>query len=510
MAITHITKPGETLWGLAEQYLGAGKRWTEITGYTGVPEELPIGQELTIPGVEVIEPIVVTDKEAQEKIGEFEEMERIRTEITEKQAEVKRLAGLKEIEEAKEVEEKRRAEEIPAEVLEEEEEEETPLMRMLREQKEQIEAFQEDYDKVRTQLEEAKIGLDDATSGIVDSIQKSYAIRIEEQQAINKRAAQRLRTLGYRTGGLRYAGAIFEGIMNAEERAALSRIHALEGERDQLIAETKMAIARENYEEAYEAIEKTEERRNKLTEEYKNLYWEALKENERKTEENEKGRRQQAVITAFDVGYTSLSAINNLLNFDEAGKFIDYISLEEIEETLGMFAPEEEELLSVSEAKSLGVPYGTTRQEAIAMGLVPGVVAEEEELLTVSEAEKLGLPYGTTRKEAVEKGIIPEKEPTAKETEQAYKAGLLADKTEGMSYEDARAIYSAYVSKDWIDWVYERKEIKTEKEKAQEALYKEMNEWLEKVKAEPDKYKIRAEGIYEVKKFWPDKKVYGF
>ncbi len=34
--------------------------------------------------------------------------------------------------------------------------------------------------------------------------------------------------------------------------------------------------------------------------------------------------------------------------------------------------PAEEELLSVAEAKSLGVPYGTTRKEAAAMGKIPG------------------------------------------------------------------------------------------------------------------------------------------
>lgn len=40
--------------------------------------------------------------------------------------------------------------------------------------------------------------------------------------------------------------------------------------------------------------------------------------------------------------------------------------------------PEEVELLSVSEAKALGLPFGTTRQQAIAKGLVPGVVIPKE------------------------------------------------------------------------------------------------------------------------------------
>lgn len=56
MPITHKVKPGETLWGIAEKYLGKGARWKEITGYTGVPEKLPIGTVLTIPEAEKVAP----------------------------------------------------------------------------------------------------------------------------------------------------------------------------------------------------------------------------------------------------------------------------------------------------------------------------------------------------------------------------------------------------------------------------------------------------------------------
>ncbi|MDD2904129.1 MAG: hypothetical protein PHU44_17015, partial [Syntrophales bacterium] len=49
------------------------------------------------------------------------------------------------------------------------------------------------------------------------------------------------------------------------------------------------------------------------------------------------------------------------------------VSFEVAGQTLWFKPPEEEEeLLSVAEAKSLGVPYGTTRKEAAAMGKIPG------------------------------------------------------------------------------------------------------------------------------------------
>lgn len=57
-----------------------------------------------------------------------------------------------------------------------------------------------------------------------------------------------------------------------------------------------------------------------------------------------------------------------------------------------------DEILSVAEAKSLGVPYGTTRTQAYGKS-----IATEEEnntLLTPTEASQLGVPYGTTRAQA--------------------------------------------------------------------------------------------------------------
>lgn len=44
----YMVKPGDTLWGIAQQYLGNGNRWQEL-GYKGVPTQLPIGQRINIP-----------------------------------------------------------------------------------------------------------------------------------------------------------------------------------------------------------------------------------------------------------------------------------------------------------------------------------------------------------------------------------------------------------------------------------------------------------------------------
>ncbi|MDI6711464.1 MAG: LysM domain-containing protein [Bacillota bacterium] len=48
----HVVRQGDTLWSLAQKYLGAGTRWREIAKANGVadPRQLRVGQRLIIPG----------------------------------------------------------------------------------------------------------------------------------------------------------------------------------------------------------------------------------------------------------------------------------------------------------------------------------------------------------------------------------------------------------------------------------------------------------------------------
>lgn len=48
-AINYMVKPGDTLWDIAEQYLGGGQNYGQIKGYGGSPNQLPVGQQLQIP-----------------------------------------------------------------------------------------------------------------------------------------------------------------------------------------------------------------------------------------------------------------------------------------------------------------------------------------------------------------------------------------------------------------------------------------------------------------------------
>ncbi len=62
LPVTHEVAAGEHLWAIAEKYYGSGYNWVDIAEENNLinPDQLLVGQELTIPRTAVIEPVTET------------------------------------------------------------------------------------------------------------------------------------------------------------------------------------------------------------------------------------------------------------------------------------------------------------------------------------------------------------------------------------------------------------------------------------------------------------------
>lgn len=60
----HTVKAGETLWSIAERYYTSGYNWKEIARVNNLENagNITVGQKLTIPKVEVIQPVATASK----------------------------------------------------------------------------------------------------------------------------------------------------------------------------------------------------------------------------------------------------------------------------------------------------------------------------------------------------------------------------------------------------------------------------------------------------------------
>ena len=94
------------------------------------------------------------------------------------------------------------------------------------------------------------------------------------------------------------------------------------------------------------------------------------------------------------------------------------------------------------------------------------------------------------------------------DTETAYRAGMLADKTDGMSYDEAVSSYGAVLSLDYIERVYGKGKYKTtRKEEYEEEFYEDLESWENLVKDQPDLYFRVGKKFYEKKVNWIGKRV---
>jgi len=190
---------------------------------------------------------------------------------------------------------------------------------------------------------------------------------------------------------------------------------------------------------------------------------------------------------------------------------------------------EEEEVLSVSEAKALGVPYGTTKKMAQAMGITiketptaadKKIVNEDwmnevsnlnpdatyEELYSGIRGERADISESTI-KDWLERQGKKSVGTIKKETERTWPDTKIKSRVES-SYKEG------YTRNDIITTFEGTNMSEADKKRASElvneAISDEMNEWLQKSQDEPDKYVVEEEGVKELVKGWFDKWAYKF
>jgi hypothetical protein len=119
--------------------------------------------------------------------------------------------------------------------------------------------------------------------------------------------------------------------------------------------------------------------------------------------------------------FVAQQAINSYYKERDYNQALYLDAVKRVEES----AKPDKTLLSVSEAKDLKLPYGTTVGEAKKLGLTPTGTSTTEGILSPTEAASLNLPYGTTKSEAMIKGIIPERPASvAQQTVAGYAARI--------------------------------------------------------------------------------------
>lgn len=238
------------------------------------------------------------------------------------------------------------------------------------------------------------------SQALIDSIGASFDVRERQLGEANQTALETLRILGIRSGRQRFAAEVQTGILSAEERAGIQRLADLDAQEKTLIAQAQQAATNKDFELLNAKITLAD----KVAVDKLNALEDQLKmSKELETQVREKTNQiftESSILNLFDQGITSISEIQkNLLN---AGLPVTVDEIANILESLG------QDLDLSGQAKEF--------QSFVDIGLVDSTLpkseqwrnflnlTKEDKVLTVAQAKILGVPFGTTESQAY--GII--------------------------------------------------------------------------------------------------------
>jgi len=232
-----------------------------------------------------------------------------------------------------------------------------------------------------------------ATSqSMINNIKDRFNSRRRMQEQINKAILAGTRVRGFTSGRARFAGGIEAQILSNEESAGIARLADLDIQEQQLILEAQNAADGKQFELLNAKIqntiniqkqkEQTILELNRMANEQERLQLDRLSE-------ARLAKQEERDITTFGQEQEDRDRTQALEQLD---LFIT-----------GGLLPEQitEEQKDNFETK-LGIPEGQFDT------FLSNLQAEDDKLLSIEDVAKLGLPFGTTENEAAELGIIPE------------------------------------------------------------------------------------------------------
>jgi len=168
-------------------------------------------------------------------------------------------------------------------------------------------------DDLVAQMEAYKIS-DSSLNATIDNIKRQYDSRKAEMARINDSRKAQLQTLGMRTGGTRYAGATFGGVVAEEERQGLARVAELDAAMNDAILKAQEAQRTNNWSIFSKQVDLAESRRKELADTIAETNKAAIEQNKKIKERADQSERETAISSLYGAGITSPADILKNLN----------------------------------------------------------------------------------------------------------------------------------------------------------------------------------------------------
>lgn len=171
-----------------------------------------------------------------------------------------------------------------------------------------------------------------ATQALIDSIERTYDQRIAEMQMVNTRLLGGKRQAGIRSGRARYTSDTQKDILAEEERAGISRIAQLEGEKLSLIAEAEQARTDKDIMLFNSRMQELSRINKDMQSEVKNLQTTAynklkeIREQEKAVRDAEKAQQEQIMEQWDNAKYGAAQAFGAFDNAEQQLEFIEALS----------------------------------------------------------------------------------------------------------------------------------------------------------------------------------------